>query len=387
MKAIVILAFAAVIVATPASAEVLRVPSQYPAIQDAINAAADADIIIVAPGTYGMDINFAGKNVVLISEQGPWPTIIDGAGGGNSIRFCGGEGRGAIISGFTIANHGAGYYGAIIAIDSSPVIANNIFRDNFSWESGAGIFIEGGAPAVINNIFYHNEAWMTEACSGGSGIFVEAGSPDIWNNLFSDNINAYGAGIMACADTSRIFNNIFYHDQGQGIHADGSEALIWQNTFVRDDFGYCMNLPDLVNNIFHQEGASGGYIDNYNFYGNAEFASGPWGPFYLSQVAAGQPTDSPGVDAGTPLNFLLGTTRTDHVADAAPHDLGYHFPLRLPPTIARSLPRPLPLIPLHQLWEGNVPLAAHSFPSYSSHSSYLSFSRKMYLTAGCVSDR
>ncbi|MEO0102065.1 MAG: T9SS type A sorting domain-containing protein, partial [candidate division WOR-3 bacterium] len=65
------------------------------------------------------------------------------------------------------------------------------------------------------------------------------------------------------------------------------------------------------------------------------FVSGPAGEYYLSQIAAGQPEESPCVDAGdtllmtSPLNLdsLIHrwTTRSDTVYDAGRIDLGYHY--------------------------------------------------------------
>lgn len=59
-----------------------------------------------------------------------------------------------------------------------------------------------------------------------------------------------------------------------------------------------------------------------------QFVAGPEGDFYLGDVAAGQPTTSPAVDAGSVTAVEAGmdarTTRTDSGADAGMVDLGYH---------------------------------------------------------------
>lgn len=71
------------------------------------------------------------------------------------------------------------------------------------------------------------------------------------------------------------------------------------------------------------------------------FTAGPDGGYYLSQVAAGQATDSPAVDAGnfpsSVTGFAAETTRTDGVGDAGATDLGAHRVASGPMVIERGL--------------------------------------------------
>jgi hypothetical protein len=53
-----------------ASGAVLRVPTQYPAIQDAVNAAASGDEIRIAAGTYSEQVMITSKNLRLVGEPG-----------------------------------------------------------------------------------------------------------------------------------------------------------------------------------------------------------------------------------------------------------------------------------------------------------------------------
>ena len=43
----------------------INVPADQPTIQDGIDAASDSDTVLVQPGTYGENINFSGKNIVV----------------------------------------------------------------------------------------------------------------------------------------------------------------------------------------------------------------------------------------------------------------------------------------------------------------------------------
>jgi len=58
------------------------------------------------------------------------------------------------------------------------------------------------------------------------------------------------------------------------------------------------------------------------------FVSGPQGDYYLSQIDAGQPEESPCVNRGD-LTWPVpnAATRTDEVSDIWPVDMGYHYPI------------------------------------------------------------
>src|SRR5262245_28165934 len=90
---------------TPSQAQITpRVPADFQTIQAAINAAANGDTVIVAPGIYRENINFRGKLITLRSDAGPDATTIDGGATDVVVTFSTGEGASAVISGFTIRN-------------------------------------------------------------------------------------------------------------------------------------------------------------------------------------------------------------------------------------------------------------------------------------------
>ena len=74
---------------------------------------------------------------------------------------------------------------------------------------------------------------------------------------------------------------------------------------------------------------------------NPEFVAGPDGDYYLSQIAAGQGSDSPCVDAGTATGYPYdGTTRTDEAPDTGAADMGFHYGSHAP----EPTPTPVPCI-------------------------------------------
>src|SRR5262245_39748080 len=86
------------------AASIIRVPADQPTIQMAINAAANGDLVQVAPGTYIENINFLGKAIRVESEQGPEVTTIDGNHAGPVVTFVTRETLQSVLSGFTIRN-------------------------------------------------------------------------------------------------------------------------------------------------------------------------------------------------------------------------------------------------------------------------------------------
>ena len=62
----------------PPSQATVHVPADFPTIQEAIDAAASHDTILVAPGTYVENLDTLGKDLTLRSEAGPAVTVIDG---------------------------------------------------------------------------------------------------------------------------------------------------------------------------------------------------------------------------------------------------------------------------------------------------------------------
>src|SRR5262249_32548635 len=58
------------------SAAEIRVPADYPTIQQGIAAAVDGDTVRVAAGTYRENIDYLGKAITVKSDSGPQTTII-----------------------------------------------------------------------------------------------------------------------------------------------------------------------------------------------------------------------------------------------------------------------------------------------------------------------
>jgi pectin methylesterase-like acyl-CoA thioesterase len=151
----------------------------YSSIQNAINAATSGDEIEVCDGTYLENIDFLGKNISVISRNGPASTVIDGNLNGAVVTFAGSEGPGAVLSGFTLQN-GSGYY------------------TGFSY--GGGIYIEGASPTITQCEIIENNAVY------GSGIYLNSSSASITDCVFRVNSNSLydGAGIYCTSSSPTI---------------------------------------------------------------------------------------------------------------------------------------------------------------------------------------
>jgi len=353
---------------------VVHVPDDATTIQDAIENVADDGVVIVRPGTYVENIDFCGKAITVRSEQGAAVTIIDGNRADSVVSFRSFEDENSVLDGFTITN-GSASAGAGIHCEAftSPTITNNIIRLNEASSSGGGIFSSfSSSPTITNNIITENLA-LSQL---GGGIFFSFAFPTIANNTISYNSAENGGGIGCSYSSATITNNtIFYNSasfQGGGICFYDSSLIMTNNTISYNlavSYGggvACVmgSAASITNTILWYNSANSGpeisirhtwdpstlTISYSDVFGgrplvhaewgctlkwnagmidtNPLFVTGPLGDFYLSQIAAGQASDSPCVDAGDPLSLMIdGTTRTDEVQDSGLVDMGYHYPI------------------------------------------------------------
>lgn len=243
----------------------INVPGSQPTIQAAINAAANGDTVLVAPGKYTENIDFKGKAITVTSSAGPTQTTIDGGQNGVVVTFQSSETRSSILNGFTITDNAPPYPVAthvvaagILVSGANPTITGNIITNN----RGYGIeVIDNGASIrgnTISNTLTAGDPSQDFGCDfiDGSGIYIQGGNGlpgqvEIANNLFEYN-------------TARCYGGAIYYDLGS------SEVIISNNTFRYNValgpggaiFVYS-SLVSFVQNLFigNTSGAAGGAID------------------------------------------------------------------------------------------------------------------------------
>jgi hypothetical protein len=238
-----------------------------------------------------------------------------------------------------VANTAGFRYGGGLYATGSGVFYQNVFEDNTvidtacsGYRSGGALHLAGGTPLVFCNLFLRNTARMMDG-SGfayGGAVCVGTGvTAYIANNTFVGNMCAahvpYGGAVYVPFGASVVKNNIIVNDSCLGSGGGGgiaSESIatvfdyndVWQN-YPNDYYG-CTAGPNALSS-------------------DPLFITGPRGDYYLNQIAAGQPEDSPCLDAGDTLlmtaplflDSLLHnwTTRTDTLPDTDLLDLGFHY--------------------------------------------------------------
>lgn len=191
---------------------VIHVPAEQPTIQAGIDAAQEADTVLVATDNYSgdgnRDLNFNGTNIVLKSEVGADVTIIDCGGSETDAHvgfdFQNNEDSTSVVEGFTIINAYVEMYSDMAAIycESSPTIKGCVISGNTS----DGInFFRWASPRIIDCEISGNSGHGARgyggakmsgclvAGNGGSGLFIHWGAVEISNCTFVFNS---GAGML-----------------------------------------------------------------------------------------------------------------------------------------------------------------------------------------------
>jgi len=246
-------------------ATTIYIPEDYATIQEGIDASEDGDEIIVSPGIYVENIDFAGKAVILgslfyttqdtsyISQ-----TIIDGDQDGSVVTFESEEDFTSALTGFTITNGHADYGGGIYCSSSSPSLVNVTITGNSTelYGRGGGIYCYSSSLSLENVTITGNSA---EGYGGGIYCYWNS-SPSLENVTISNNSASDGGGIYCywsnpgLENVTITNNSVDYSGGGIYCHNNSSPSLenvtITNNSAVYGGGGiYCSSSssPSLMN--------------------------------------------------------------------------------------------------------------------------------------------
>jgi hypothetical protein len=289
----------------PVEAMTIRVPQDFPTIQQGIGAASAGDIVLVAAGVYVENLDFLGKAVTVTSEQGPAVTTIDGNLIGSVVAFTHGETLTSVLSGFTLKRGRAAFGAGITLLGASATITHNVFDSNEQTAGGfgAGIGGNGSSPVVDSNVFRNN------SCDGQflSGVvsFVNTSSPRVVNNIFENNPCRGINMALPTGNAPKTINNTLIGNN-TGIRVDrrvDASGQVYENNILvgngvglQVDFGVEANNPTWKrNDVFNNATNYLGILDQTGVNGNISADPLLWnsagGNYHLQ-------AGSPAIDAG-----------------------------------------------------------------------------------------
>jgi len=251
----------------------VRVPGQFPTIQDGIDHASEGGSVVVADGLYtgsgNRNIDFKGKPITVRSENGPANCVIDCQGTfvqrQRGFHFQNGENETSVVDGFTVINASGESKGvAVYCQNSGPTITNCRIIDN----PGGGIHCEDQSSPLIGNC-------LISGNRPGGVICIENSSPTIANCVISSNDQyLQSRGIYCDGSRPTITNCTIVANYNYAIDCDYGAHAVVKNCIIREN---AINLDGGSDAEVMYSNVQGGYTGVGNIGGDPRLvASGHW---------------------------------------------------------------------------------------------------------------
>ena len=207
-----------IILASNLRAATISVPSQYPTIQQAVDASLSGDTIVVHPGLYDETVLIDNKGITITGIDPDDPdvvesTVVQAGLGGSCFTIRNRKLQDTVITGLTIVDGTSG----IACLEASAVISKN----KIAWNQrlldnlGAGILVCGQLWSVYASSPEYPQVLIT-------GNLIEG------NNSRGNK----GAGIHCENAEATIVNNRIVANIGVGIYLYRTKTVVTQNLFT-----------------------------------------------------------------------------------------------------------------------------------------------------------
>ncbi|MBN2209464.1 MAG: right-handed parallel beta-helix repeat-containing protein [Candidatus Coatesbacteria bacterium] len=226
--------------------------------------------------------------------------------------------------GCTIANNWGERGIGLWCVDCDQVnLQNCIIRNNRATYAAPGLYFHNCSPVLSNCVISENSG-----NDDSSGVYCDASTAVFHNCLIARNgIRCFG-GSLEVVDCT-IADNLAAIWGLEGASIDVVDSILWGNgdeVLLSGESSLAMNYSCIEGGVSHLPVSGGeGVIDL-----DPCFAATSNGDYFLSSIQAGQPQQSPCIDAGSTAsearNLAKLTTRTDGEPDSGVVDMGYHYP-------------------------------------------------------------
>ncbi|MEQ8850766.1 MAG: right-handed parallel beta-helix repeat-containing protein [Phycisphaerales bacterium] len=215
------------------TAATIEVPSHYRTIQDAVDAAMDGDLILVAPGVYEEDVFVNDKSITLMGSDGAEKASIVGTGKATAVRLSPAVDDEVIFSGFTVSGASPLYACVTITDDGDALVSKccaigdpadptngfrsfsgrGTFRECFATDCRSGFLIQNTDDTVVE------DSLATNCFRGYKAEFSAAE----FVNVAATDCSEWGILIELSADDTEIRGGVLTNC---GIDAWGDDLVI-----------------------------------------------------------------------------------------------------------------------------------------------------------------